>query len=215
MNLYLVRHGQSTWNVQGRVQGQTMHPPLTELGRAQAERAACALRDAGIVRMLASDQVRALQTAQIIGARIGVPPLPSSLLREQDLGSWQGLTTEQALAAWRDRFGDDGWTDPGREAQLRAPGGESLADVGARVAALLASPLVTEAPGAVALVSHGDTIRIAIGHLLGESPADMPWREIGNGQVCRVGPDRTVVTVPAGPDIDFSDMPVAARGGAR
>lgn len=44
MILHLVRHGQSTWNVEHRVQGQTMHPPLTELGREQADLARETLR---------------------------------------------------------------------------------------------------------------------------------------------------------------------------
>lgn len=202
MRLYLVRHGQSTWNVLGRVQGQIAHPPLTELGRAQAERAALALHDAGIVRILASDQVRAMQTAEIIGRRLGVRPMPSTLLREQDLGRWQGLTSGEAILAWQEHFGDQGWENAGREAERRVPGGESLADVQARVAALLASPLVTEAAGAVLLVSHGDTLRLAIGHLLGERLADMPWREIGNCQIYQVGPGRELIPVPAGVGAD-------------
>jgi len=80
-----VRHGQSTWNVLDRLQGQTAHPPLTELGRAQSAHAAGSLADAGAVRLLTSPAVRAQQTAEIIGSYLGLEVETEPLLLERDL----------------------------------------------------------------------------------------------------------------------------------
>lgn len=80
-----LRHGQSTWNVLDRMQGQTAHPPLTELGRQQAAHAAQALSTRGVTRILTSPMVRAQETAAIIGERIGVAVEIEPLLAEQDL----------------------------------------------------------------------------------------------------------------------------------
>jgi broad specificity phosphatase PhoE len=67
-----VRHGQSTWNVLDRLQGHELSPPLTDLGREQAHDAAEALADRGVVRLLSSPATRALETAEIIAARLGL-----------------------------------------------------------------------------------------------------------------------------------------------
>ncbi|GGL85211.1 histidine phosphatase family protein [Nakamurella endophytica] len=167
--LYLVRHGESTWNVAGRVQGQADAARLTARGREQVRAAAARLAGVGARRLVTSDLARARETADIVGAATGLDPWPTPLLREMDLGRWQGLPSDEAAARWADLAADDPWTPDDRR---RPPGGESTADVRARVAALLASPLVTEVDGAVVLVSHGDTIRVAVSYLLGEVPAE-------------------------------------------
>ena len=213
--LYLVRHGESDWNVKRLVQGQSVHPQLTALGRRQSRDAAELLRGVGATRLLTSDLVRATQTADSITAATGLRPWVTPLLREMDLGAWQGLPTSQAASLWEQHFarqtpdgrrggGPPEEQDPGHlddpdsagtdapplfDPELRVPGGESIADVRARIGALLASPVVSEADGGVILVSHGDTIRIALGYLLGEPPATGPWREIANGSVQAVDRD--------------------------
>ncbi len=91
MQLHLVRHGESAWNAQGRLQGQAMAVPLTELGRRQA--AALAEQVAALGRVgtvLSSDQARAWQTAVVIGERLGIPPRATPLLRERALGGLAG-----------------------------------------------------------------------------------------------------------------------------
>jgi len=80
-----VRHGQSTWNVLDRLQGQTAHPPLTDLGRAQAAHAAGTLIDAGAVRLLTSPAVRARETADIIAGHLGLEVVIEPLLVERGL----------------------------------------------------------------------------------------------------------------------------------
>jgi broad specificity phosphatase PhoE len=80
-----VRHGQSTWNVLDRLQGHELSPPLTELGREQAAHAAESLADRGVVRLIASPATRALETAQIIGRRLGLEVEVEPLLLEKGL----------------------------------------------------------------------------------------------------------------------------------
>ena len=80
-----VRHGQSTWNVMDRMQGQAVHPPLTELGREQSAAAAVELADLGITEILSSPAVRARETADIIAARLGLDVRIEPLLLEKGL----------------------------------------------------------------------------------------------------------------------------------
>jgi broad specificity phosphatase PhoE len=80
-----VRHGQSTWNVLDRLQGHELSPPLTDLGREQAQEAAEALADRGVVRLLSSPATRALETAEIIAAHLGLEVEVEPLLLEKGL----------------------------------------------------------------------------------------------------------------------------------
>lgn len=175
--LYLVRHGQSTWNVEGRIQGQTTWPELTRVGRGQARDAAASLRGVGAVALYSSDAVRALQTAEVIGAAVGLRPLVDERLREQHWGVLQGqrgpVASAQATALGPHE---------------RVDGGESSTEVEHRVRSLLAAVLPSS--GALILVSHGDTIRAAIAVLQGESRQVVPTGEIANGSV-------TVIVDPA------------------
>ncbi|MCW2799748.1 MAG: hypothetical protein JWQ70_1220 [Aeromicrobium sp.] len=93
-----VRHGQSTWNVLDRMQGHELSPPVTEIGREQASAAADQLADAGAIRLLSSPAVRALETATIIGDRLGLAVEEEPLLLEkgieEDIGSVLGRVQE-------------------------------------------------------------------------------------------------------------------------
>jgi probable phosphoglycerate mutase len=165
------------------VQGAQHEPPLTDLGRSQAKAAAAALSDLPGGRpglLLTSDQQRAVQTAEIIGATLGLRPMRTPLLREQSWGSLEGLTTNAAMA----ELADADLTDP----DYGWAGGESTNDVLVRVAELLGSAMITNLPEdtEIILVSHGDTIRVLMTHLLGESLAEAPWRPFENGSVTTI-----------------------------
>ncbi|MGI8591147.1 MAG: histidine phosphatase family protein [Nakamurella sp.] len=183
--LHLVRHGQSAWNEAGLLQGQTDHPELTELGRAQAGLAADALAGTGSVRLLTSDLRRAKQTAEIIGRTLGLTPISTSLLREQSFGLLEGLSTQRARARWKEATlgAVDEYGDALPFVDVRPAGGESMRDVLARVGAVLATPWVAESTGNVVIVSHGDTLRILLAHVLGDDFENLQWREIANGEV--------------------------------
>ena len=182
--LHLVRHGESTWNVQRRLQGQTAHPALTPLGVRQAQDAAAVLasRVDDAAMLWSSDLVRARQTADVVGHRLGLPVRETAALREQALGSMEGRLT-------RDLVPEP--TPPGRHiSEIRWAGGESVADVHERIGAFLGGLLRAdgaEADGPRAmehvLVSHGDTIRIALAWLDGRGHRDVEWTPIPNGAV--------------------------------
>jgi broad specificity phosphatase PhoE len=183
--LHLVRHGQSTWNVRHLVQGQADDAELTELGRAQARSAADLLAGSPVERLLTSDLRRARQSADILGEVLSLTPVPTTQLREQALGEVEGLPTEQAAAAWEQAAAAalDEYGVPMPVVDVRLPGGESLRDVLARAQAFLALPWVTEAEDDVLVVSHGDTIRVLLAHLLGDDFDELTWREVDNGDV--------------------------------
>ena len=184
--VYLVRHGQSEWNVLRLTQGQTAHPSLTEEGRRQAQSAAASIRadlDAlGLRggRVLTSDLARAVETAEVIASALGVGVEPEPRLREQHLGWLEGRSYEQTWAA----ADEHDWSDPA----LPVAGGESPLDVHDRMGAVLAEL----DPGVVTvLTSHGDAIRAAVAWLAGVPPHEAPWVEVPNGAVARWDGDLT------------------------
>ena len=178
--VYLVRHGQSEWNLLRLTQGQTAHPRLTELGRAQAVEAAAVVaadvaeRGLTVDRLLTSDLTRAVETAEVIGSRLLVTAELEPRLREQHLGWLQGLSYEQT---WAVAEAVD-WTDP----EVAVEGGESRMAVMRRMADVV-DALSPEQVHVV--VSHGDSIRAVLAHLQGVAPDDAPWVEVANGAVVR------------------------------
>ena len=144
-----VRHGQSTWNVIDRMQGHELSPPLTDLGREQAAAAAASLADRGVVRLLSSPATRALETAEIIGERLGLEVEVEPLLLEKGLE-------------------------------------ESYTTVLVRVQQILDREL----PEHTVVVSHGDTIGLAVGLLSGQRP-----EPAANGSISSVDPDTREVSV--------------------
>ena len=179
--VYLVRHGQSEWNLLRLTQGQTFHPRLTSLGREQAERAASliSLDLAGrpVTRVLTSDLVRAVETAEVVGKALRVPVTLDNRLREQHLGQLEGRGYDET---WTAAEAHD-WSDP----SLPLAGGESVMEVHDRLVAVLTE--VTEPQvGVTVLVSHGDAIRAAVAHLTGVAPHEAPWIGVANGAVARV-----------------------------
>ena len=92
--LLLIRHGETDWNASGRLQGHTDRP-LNDYGRRQARELADRLSDDAIAAIYASDLSRAKETAEIVGARLGLPVVVDADLRERNWGSWEGLTPSE------------------------------------------------------------------------------------------------------------------------
>jgi len=113
--LLLVRHGETDWNAEGRLQGHTDRP-LSDYGRRQARRLAEELEGEELEAIYSSDLARAHETAEIVGERLGLPISLEPALREKDWGSWEGLD-----AVERDRVEFVGEsTEAHQERMLRA-----------------------------------------------------------------------------------------------
>ena len=148
--LWVVRHGQTAWNLEGRFQGHA-DQPLNAAGLQQARDLAPQLTGLGCVALYSSDLVRAATTASVLGEALGMPVRRHAGLREIDQGLWEGLGVDEIRARfsteWQARS-----TDP---LAARPPGGESLAEMAARVWAA-ADDIARAHPGAqVLVVSHG------------------------------------------------------------
>ena len=151
----LIRHGESTWNAEGRWQGWG-DPPLSARGRAQAAALAEQLVSEGIVHLVSSDLARAAQTARILGDAFGIAPELDARLRERDLGRWSGLEEAEILAA----FPDELIRFRAREPGVRPGGGESRDEFVSRVAPALRWLAGEAGAGALAIVTHLGVIRL-------------------------------------------------------
>jgi 2,3-bisphosphoglycerate-dependent phosphoglycerate mutase len=113
--LLLVRHGETDWNADGRLQGHTDRP-LSDFGRRQAQQLAAELEGEELEAIYSSDLSRARETAEIVAERVGLPVALDPDLREKDWGNWEGLT-----AVERDRVAFVGEsTEAHQERMLRA-----------------------------------------------------------------------------------------------
>ena len=175
MTLIFVRHGQSQGNALGIAQGWTDHG-LTERGRSDARAAAARLAERagadGYSALYSSDLGRARETAEIIGARLGIDVQPDEALREQRFGEGEGLTWREV----QERWGRD--VRPGRG---HVPGEERTADFRARVATRFDLLMERHSEEVAICASHGGTIRAAIAHTLGLGADDYPRVQIDNG----------------------------------
>lgn len=169
--LLFIRHAQSTWNAEGRWQGQT-DAPLSQRGLAQARALAEVLRRtpeaACCERLVSSDLRRAVQSAEVIGRVLGLTPELDAGLREGDAGAWSGLRFSEVEARWPETFA----RFRGGEETLKMPGGESRLQVRGRARAVL-EPLYEDARrAAVLVVSHGGVLRaLCPGLTLGNAEA--------------------------------------------
>jgi broad specificity phosphatase PhoE len=173
--LYVVRHGQSTWNAAGLLQGQTPDPELTPLGHEQAREAAVALAGTSIDAICSSDLRRAVQTATPIADRHGMEIHLMPGLRERAYGLLEGHPSADAI----ELAGDIDWLDP----DVRPGGGESLRDVHTRVGDTVSQCVDAHSDGAVVLISHGDTIQVIAAWVAGLGPHEIPWADVANGSV--------------------------------
>jgi len=174
---YVIRHGETDWNLDGRWQGHA-DVPLNQVGQMQARRLAERLHAGGprFTAIYSSDLKRAWETACTLGAMIDLEPQPLPALREIDVGRWSGLKSAEVQALDGDTYariqsGED----------LARGGGERFLDLYNRVVATI-ERLAAEHTGAtLALVTHGGVVRALLLHAARDKTGVNPYRiHIGN-----------------------------------
>jgi broad specificity phosphatase PhoE len=178
--IYFVRHGETDWNLEGRLQGQK-DIPLNDLGRVQAEEAGRRLK--GLVDRVedldyvASPMARTRETMELLRTALGLPPTAYRLddrLVELTFGSWEGMTwkevrkAEPTLAAARER---DKWG-------YVPPGGESYAMLADRV-----RPILDDISRETVIVAHGGVARAFLAVACGVSTRHAAGIDIWQGKV--------------------------------
>lgn len=151
--LHLIRHGQTDWNRDKRVQGHA-ESELTELGRQQAAGLATVLRGEPITAVHCSSSVRTRQTGEILFRDSGLSLSPCDRLREIHLGPWEGLLQAEVRETWPDQF-DYFWQRPDR---FNLEGAETFEQVQQRAMQRI-QELLTLPDRHIAVVSHGVWIK--------------------------------------------------------
>lgn len=161
--IVLWRHGQTEWNMAGRLQGQT-DVPLDDAGREQARAAARLLQWLTPSVIVSSDLSRAADTARALADLVGLEVTLDEGLRETFVGTWQGLTDAET----RERFPEEYALWRQDHAHQRRGGGEIESEVAERATAAIERALKTVPDrGTLVVVTHGGTARVTIGKLLG------------------------------------------------
>ena len=162
LQVYLVRHGETQWNAERRMQGQS-DSPLTEKGVQQAWQVAERARTLGITHVITSDLGRTQQTARIIADACGCDVMLEPRLRELDMGVLEKRhidTLTETEEGWRRTLVNG--TEDGR-----IPEGESMQELSVRMHAALAECLKLPAGSRPLLVSHGIALGCLVSTILG------------------------------------------------
>ncbi|MBL8490930.1 MAG: histidine phosphatase family protein [Rhodocyclaceae bacterium] len=183
----LLRHGETNWNAQKRVQGQ-IDVGLNANGRTQAALAARRLAAEGFDRIYSSDLRRCMETAEPIATRLAKPVTPCPGIRERHYGCLQGLTAEQVASHMPEIHARYRRRDP----DFDFAGGESLSGFAARVIGAVEMLVAAHTGEKLLLVTHGGVLDVIYREATGRdlsSPRDFPipnarinWLEFGRGR---------------------------------
>jgi broad specificity phosphatase PhoE len=185
----LIRHGESVWNGERRIQGN-QDPALSDRGRRQADLLVAGLTDRfpkSAAAVYTSPLRRAAETAERIAGAFGLPIVPEPDFREMRLGRWEGMTVAEIQAAFPGTY--ERWlADP---LAHPAPGGEKLEEFFARVVGAF-TRMRESRPGADGvLVSHGGAVKALLCHVLGLDVRALFRIKVDNTAVSVVEVDET------------------------
>jgi len=178
--LFLIRHGESSWNALGLAQGHNDQARLTHRGLRQAAEAAVRFRGQPVSALYSSDLRRALQTAAVFSDVLGLPVLADARLRERSLGVLEGTPSAAVSPAVLG-------LEDGRVAapDARPAGGESVRDLYLRAAAFC-NDLDDAIADGVVVVAHGGTLRVLHAYLTGVPVEEMSWQPLENARILRI-----------------------------
>ena len=161
MKLYIIRHGQTDWNIAKKIQGR-QDIPLNERGRYQAVCLKKAMENRPVTAVFSSPQIRAMETAKEVASSSGSVVIPVKDLMEINYGSWEGKTEEELLQEDRALY-EAWWSHP---AETAPPGGESIIQVNERCQKAW-KEIKPQLTGDAAIVAHGGLLAHFMEQLLG------------------------------------------------
>lgn len=170
LKLYVVRHGQTEFNVQNRMQGR-IDSPLTEKGRADAEALGKYLSDVDFDLVLASPSKRAHVTAELICSGRNIDVEVESDIREINMGSWEGRTKEELIKAYP-KEAEIFYNKPHLYKPLE---GDSYYDVQDRAANSVKRLAEKYKRGNILIVTHTVVIRAIVAYFKG-NPMESLWK---------------------------------------
>lgn len=186
---YLVRHGETTWNAERRMQGQ-YESELNNLGRSQAARSGETLARLGVDHVFASPLLRVRQTLAEMAPNIPLAPVFDDRLKEWSSGDWSGFLYADIATRWPAEFA--AWEKD--RYHVRAPGGENFVDLDARAGSFLAA-IADDPHERIAIVAHGFINRALAARLLGLKPDEAMAIRQANGAIFRIRPGEHAPTV--------------------
>ena len=180
--LYFVRHGETEWNREGRIQGYHADSRLTGNGEAQAQRLAERLAAEELTSLHSSDAGRARQTAVPIAAALRMDVAYDAALRERSYGEFEGWTYADLEREHPEAYGKFRSRDP----HYAPPGGESGAQFRDRIVAALERIAASPRGGIAAVVTHGGVLGIAYRRISGAAPDSKRDYSLHNASINRI-----------------------------
>ncbi len=178
-DFYIFRHGQSTYNVAGKIQGQTNDSFLTDLGKKQAKMVGEKLINKGVEVIVTSPLYRAMQTAELVNMALNKEIIKDNRFTEVDVGVVEGMHYLEAKEKYSIEF--EKMHSHGREYDESCyPGGETRKQVRERVFDGLEYWAVNKKYNNIAISSHGIMLSQIL-FALGENKTDIP-----NGSILHI-----------------------------
>lgn len=162
VTVFFIRHGETIWNQERRIQGMKGNSPLTELGKKQASQTASFLTKYSFSALYCSPLLRAVETAQTIAHPHQISPLQFPDLAEMNYGEWEGKTREEITIP----FPKEIWDEQGF--QFTCPGGESYFQAHQRFSQMVSEILNRHQPNeTIGIITHGMVLLLYFSRLLG------------------------------------------------
>ncbi len=177
--LILVRHGETAWNAEGRIQGM-LDVPLNALGMQQAKLVADELaRIVDVAEMVSSDLVRTRETATPIANATGFEPRFDARIRERHFGVWQGMTYEE----WRIKDAEGMARYNAGDPDYGPEGGETASQFLARCVSAVSDLVTASKEKALILVTHGGVVSSMVRHAQGLNPQSARSWSVPNASI--------------------------------
>lgn len=164
MKIYLIRHGQTSWNVEGKIQGAA-DIPLNETGRQQADCLKNGMANRPVVRIFSSPLKRAVETAEAIANDQNVAVEILEELKEVEFGVWEGMT----WADIRDQYPEEYERWCINPVDVAPPGGEQQENIRRRCKKAI-DQILAKVQGDLAIVAHGAILAYLVEYLMREAP---------------------------------------------